>query len=448
MPTTRSSSPSPRLGSLFAPVDGASLAFFRVCFGGLIVVEVVRFFVLGRIGAYYVEPVAHFKYLGFGWVRPWPGVAMYVHFVAVGVLGAAVMLGWRYRVTSVLLALGFAYWFLLDKAQYLNHLYLTTLLGFLLACLPAERVASLDAKRRALPSVVPRWSIWLLRAQFALVYVFAGLAKVGGDWAEGNPMRDWLADREGLPVLGPWLVRDLAVPFFVYGGMLFDLFVVPLLLWRPTRVVGVALSLGFHGLNFLIFSIGIFPFMMLAATTLFFEPDWPRGFGLVRGPARTAPGPQPTPLVRRSILALLALYLALQLLVPLRHFAYRGNVHWTEEGHCFAWHMLLRSKRASPPRFLVTDPATGETWREPIERWLTERQYRKVGQWPDMAHQCALIIAAREREQNGREVEVRVQQRVSLNGRRFALLVDPTVDLAKRARSLAAADWILPLADP
>ena len=56
-----------------------------------------------------------------------------------------------------------------------------------------------------------------------------------------------------------------------------------------------------------------------------------------------------------------AAWVAIQLLVPLRHFFYPGNVSWTEEGHRFAWHMKLRSKRGVCT-YHVTDPVSGRTW--------------------------------------------------------------------------------------
>ncbi|MEE9128373.1 MAG: HTTM domain-containing protein, partial [Planctomycetota bacterium] len=66
---------------LYAPVDNASLVFFRLAFGLLMLWNVVRYIVVGRVSEYYVEPTFHFKYLGFEWVEPLPGIGMYVLFV-------------------------------------------------------------------------------------------------------------------------------------------------------------------------------------------------------------------------------------------------------------------------------------------------------------------------------------------------------------------------------
>ncbi len=73
---------------LFAPVDIASIVVFRVLFGAIMLWEVYRYAEGGRIARYYIEPVFHFKYYGFGWAAPWPELGMYLHFGALGLLGA------------------------------------------------------------------------------------------------------------------------------------------------------------------------------------------------------------------------------------------------------------------------------------------------------------------------------------------------------------------------
>ena len=53
---------SSRLGRLFQPVDGASLAVFRILFGAIMVWEVYRYFSNDWIQRYWVEPSFHFTY--------------------------------------------------------------------------------------------------------------------------------------------------------------------------------------------------------------------------------------------------------------------------------------------------------------------------------------------------------------------------------------------------
>ena len=133
---------------LFEPVDGASLAVFRILFGAIMVWEVYRYFSHDWIQRYWVEPSFHFTYHGFGWVEPLPGPWMEVLFAVLGGLAACIALGLFYRVATVLFFVGFTYTFLLEQARYLNHFYLVCLLAFLLCLVPAHRVWSRDALLR------------------------------------------------------------------------------------------------------------------------------------------------------------------------------------------------------------------------------------------------------------------------------------------------------------
>ena len=78
---------------LFRQTDIASLVYFRVVFGAILIWEVFRYFDHGWISRYYIDPAFHFTYLGFGWIEPWPGTGMYVHFILLGALALCIALG-------------------------------------------------------------------------------------------------------------------------------------------------------------------------------------------------------------------------------------------------------------------------------------------------------------------------------------------------------------------
>ena len=81
-----------------------------------------------------------------------------------------------------------------------------------------------------------------------------------------------------LGFFGEILNRESTAYFMSYGGLVYDLIVGPLLLFDRTKWLGVALSLFFHLTNKLVMNIGIFPWFMIASTTFFFDPSWPRRF--------------------------------------------------------------------------------------------------------------------------------------------------------------------------
>jgi vitamin K-dependent gamma-carboxylase len=445
---------------LFEPVDGASLAVFRILFGAIMVWEVYRYFANDWIQRYWVEPSFHFTYHGFGWVEPLPGRWMEVLFAVLGGLAACIALGLFYRLATVLFFVGFTYTFLLEQARYLNHFYLVCLLAFLLCLVPAHRVWSLDAllRKDRWPETVPTWSLWLLRAQIGLVFFFAGVAKLNGDWLQGEPLRMWLAERTDFPVIGRFFTEDVTPWLFSYGGLLFDLFVIPFLIWPRTRIFAFVAAVGFHMTNQQLFTIGIFPFLALGTALLFFPPDWPRFRWLRVG--RRRPPRQPVvaswPAAPRgwrlkpaqiTVLGVAGAFLAIQVLMPLRHFAIPGNVSWTEEGHRWSWHMKLRDKE-SDARFEVVAADDSRSIVDP-SAYLTEWQYEEMSTRPDMILQFARHVRERAPAQIGK-VEVRAEVFASLNGREPQRLIRNDADLASLERQglLGHADWIVPLETP
>ncbi len=437
--------------ALWQPVDITSLVFFRIAFGLIMVWEVYRYFAMDRVRRYYLEPGFFFSYFGFDWVKPWPGDGMYFHFAALGLLGCFIALGLFYRVSAALFFLGFTYVFLLDQSLYLNHFYLVCLISFLMVFIPAHRAFFLDARwgiaRRS--EVVPAWMLWLLRAQIGMVYFFGGVAKLNGDWLRGEPVRDWLAMRASLPVLGSLLQHEWMVWVFAYGGLFFDLLITPALLWRRTRTWAFAVAVLFHVTNSMVFRIGIFPWFMIAATTLFFSPGWPRRWFPRRKQTSAAFTPENvrSPFARRAAIMLLGVYLAFQVLVPLRHWLYPGNVNWTEEGHRFSWRMKLRDKSADA-QFYVTDTATGQTQLAEVGQYLNANQRAEMVTRPDMILQFAHQLAFEARRKGAERVEIRAFVRASLNGRASQMMIDPSVDLAAEPRTLGTAKWIMSLAEP
>jgi hypothetical protein len=441
---------------LFAPIDVAILAYFRIIFGVIMLVEIWRYFSHDWISSYYIEPTFHFTYYGFDWIQPWSGGGMYLHFYVLGALATCIILGVGYRISAPLFFLGFTYVFLLDQTNYLNHFYLISLISLLMIFVPAHRTLSIDALLR--PKIhaetAPAWTFWMLRAQIGIVYFYGGLAKLNADWLHGEPLRMWLAGRTDFPVIGSLFTEEWMILLFNYGALLFDLLIAPLLLWKRTRWPALGVAVTFHVLNSQLFDIGIFPWLMIAATLLFLPSHWPRqifNFMLRRSEDNKKEsqryGITHLKRIQKITITLLMIYFVVQLSVPLRHHFYPGDVNWTEEGHLFSWHMKLRDKEVAEAVFYVTDPASGKSWSIDPNDELTSRQANKMAARPDMILQYSHHIADELRKQGYDEIEVRAWIMVSLNDREPQLLIDPTVDLATQPRTLLSATWIMPLED-
>jgi vitamin K-dependent gamma-carboxylase len=435
---------SERLGrALGEPVDGAGLAVFRVLLGCVLVVSALRFVRRGWVEALYLAPSYHFPYAGFSWVTPL-GAYTYGLFAALALSGVALALGFHTRVAAGVACALFTYLELIDKALYLNHYYLVSLLTFLCAVLPVGAAFSLDARRRATSLRVPALAYFVLRAQIALVYVYAGLAKLNADWLfEAMPLELWLATHAGLPVVGPLLALPATAFVMSWAGALFDLGIVPLLVWRRTRALGVGLAVVFHGAIGLLFPIGVFSLVMLVALTVFFEPSWPRRFWRRAG----APPGLDSPVVGTAALTFAAAYLLIQLLLPLRCLLYPGPVNWTEEGFRFAWRVMLVEK-AGHAEFRVESERPARRFSVTPREELTPLQAGMMATQADMLVDYARHLRERYEARGWTGVKVFADVFVAYNGRPSQRFVRSDVDLSRARCVLSACDFILPLQSP
>lgn len=436
--------------ALFQPVDGAGLAVFRILFGLMMCAGLVRFMANGWIERFYGGPSFFFKFWGFGWVAVPPVPWLYVLFSVLAVAALCIAAGVFYRAAAAVFFLGFTYTQLLDVTNYLNHYYLVCLLALLLVFAPLHRTWSLDA--RCIPAhargTVPAWALWLLRLQVGTVYAYAGVAKLGTDWLlHAQPLNIWFTARMETPLIGP-LLDELWMAYAAsWGVLLFELSVVPLLLWSRSRPWIYAVIVAFHAMTRQFFDIGMFPFIMVVAATVFFAPDWPRRWLRARNgqPAPHAPVVAPGVPGRWHTLALAAMiaYAAVQVLMPLRHFLYPGDVVWNEEGMRWSWKVMLREKHGSVTYYVRT-PGSDKELQVLPRRYLDSRQEREMAAQPDLILQLAHHIADDFRARGHGDVEVRAEALVSLNGRPAQPMIDPEVDLARVSDGLAPKPWILP----
>lgn len=431
-----------------------SVAVFRILFGLLGFVAVVRFALKGWIDDLYIEPAYHFTYSGFWWIQPWPAWGMYLHFALLGLVSLGVAIGYRYRVSIVAFFLLFTYVELIDKTTYLNHYYWVSLVSFLMIFMPLNRCWSVDAmlSKSSCGDTVPVWVIWVLRGQLGVVYLFAGIAKLNPDWLfEAMPLRIWIYNSADVFLAGR-LLKDAWVAYAMsWGGVIFDLSIVGWLLWSRSRPFTYVVLVMFHVITWLLFPIGMFPWLMICAALIFFSPDWPR-----RLMAKLIPSYTYSSLpdqardfnltwISRLAVAGLVVFAIFQVLMPLRHWVYPGNVRWNEEGYRFSWRVLLTEKTGDAV-FRVRDVSTGDEWVVYPQDYLSDLQVERMANHPDMILSTAHIIADDLRSR-GREVEVRADVFVSYNGREAARLIDPTVDLAGLSPGLLPKRWVLPVAD-
>ncbi|MFK7907101.1 MAG: HTTM domain-containing protein [Chitinophagales bacterium] len=435
---------------LSRPIDIASLVFLRIVFGASMLIDVINNFASGWIYSSQIAPKMHFTYYGFGWVDSLPGWGMYAFWALMGVLSVNIMIGWKYRWSSILFAIGTIYAFLIDSADYLNHGYLICLLSVLMIFFPANRAWSVDAKRNPAiqTNTIPYWPVFLLQFQMAVVYIFGGLAKLNPDWLQAQPIKTWFAGKGNYWLIGDMITQEWFAYFISYGGLAFDLCIVPLLFFKRTRILGLIVVIFFHLTNKILFDIGVFPILSIALTLMFFTPSWARKYLEQWFPAYTVKKEsqkqelQKTQRLPQWGLGLIGIYCLLQLLIPLRHHLYPNNVAWTEQGHRFAWRMMLRHK-VGMAYFNGRNTETGKTWTIHPNPYLSQKQMRKMPVNPDMILQYADYLDE-EYKKNGMEnVAISANITVALNGRPQKPFVTPDKQLvAVNYNPFKVIDWL------
>lgn len=450
-PSQARASQSQIVRALFEPVDGASLAVFRMLFGSLMAFGLIRVMASGWIDILYGRPSYFFKYYGFAWVQVLPQWGMFALYSMTALMALGVALGCCYRFSCGLFLLGFTAIQLMDVTNYLNHYYLVILLSFLLLLAPAAQCWSLDAWRRGdKQQTIPALWVYLFRFQFATVYFFAGLAKVHPDWLiHAQPMGIWMASRTDTPIIGGLLAQGWMVYALSWAGCAYDLTIALWLSLDKTRTLAWFVVLVFHGLTNVFFDIGLFPFMMTIGSLLFFSFSWPRRysawlFGSAEAPElEESTAPRQWSRSQTLLVCGLGLYVAFQLLFPLRYLLYPGDVLWGEQGMRFSWRVMIREKNGSIT-YRLRKRGQQREWYVNAKDYLRWRQYKELSGQPDLILQLAQHIAADARRRGLGDVEVRVDALVSLNGRRSQLMIDPTVDLTQIQDGLMPADWITP----
>ena len=420
--------------TLSRPIDRAILIYFRIGAGLLMSQEMINSYLIGKFDEY-VVPKFNFSYMFFEWVKPWPFEGMLLHYLVVILSGLLVAGGICYRLSATVLFLGYTSFFLMEMSEYINHHYLYCLISFWMIFLPLKNKG---------PSTAPAWTLYLLLFHMGLAYFFGGIAKLNSDWIAGTPMDIFLSARRDYP-LGFIYSQEWAPLFFSYGGILFDLLIVPLMLIPRTRKVGLMASLVFHLSNVMMFGLATFPWFSLLLTSMFFDPSWPRKIPYFERLLPSGETVRPPSKLSPLLLSVLLAYVLVHLALPLRHFVlYPGSPNWSEEGHMFSWRMMLRSK-ASNAVFIVRNNQTLEMKIVSPKDYLTQRQINDLGGHPDMILQFSHFLRDEYQKRWDAPVSVYASSKVSLNGRPPREIIKPGVDLAKESRSLSGQKWILPL---
>ena len=436
-------------------VSIAPLAAFRILFGFIMCVSIIRFIAKGWITQLYVTPQFYFPFINAQWCTPLDSFGMHFLFVLMALSSLGILLGFHYRIATFIFFLAFTYVELLDKSNYLNHYYFVSIISFLFLFVPANRYFSLDVLRNKdkLLNKIPAYNINIFKLQLAIVYFYAGVAKLNSDWLfHALPLKIWLPARADMPIIGELLTQEWMAYVFSWTGAIYDLCIPFLLLYKRTRNAAFIAVIIFHILTGILFPIGMFPYIMILSTLIFFSAEWhERNFKWLQKTFQTnrplffsqkkpwsAAYPKLTGI-------LLVIFFIIQLLLPWRYLFYSGNLFWTEQGYRFSWRVMLMEK-AGHATFYVRNPETNNEAQINNSTYLQPYQEKQMSFQPDMMLQFAHFLEEEYQQKGIQDPEVRVEAYVTLNGRKSKLMIDPYRDLTKENINLKPKDWIIPYA--
>ena len=427
--------------------EAAPLAAFRVLFGFLIALSIIRFLAYGWVEKLYLAPTFQFTYLGFSWVKPL-GPLTYVIFFVCFISAAGVALGYRYKLSAITLFLSFTYIEAMDKTTYLNHYYFISVVSLLLCFLPANADFSLDVnQRRVCRQYVPVWSILSLKIFVGIVYFYAGLAKLNTDWLlEAQPLSIWLSTKTDIPIIGNLFEYTWLHYLFSWGGALYDLSIPFLLLNKRTRNIAFLLVIAFHVMTRILFPIGMFPWIMIAAATVFFASDMLKNiltktFNFLK--SKESINDASSHYLSKVLVGILIIS---QIALPWRYLMYPGELFWHEQGFRFSWRVMVMEKQGYTT-FRVVDKNNGEHWTVKNEDFLTNFQEKQMAFQPDFILEFAHHLGKHYGDRGHQNVQVFANSYVALNGRKSQQFIDPKINLLEHQKGFRNKTWILPFND-
>ncbi len=437
--------------------ESATLAFFRLAFGFMMLFSLIRFVSYNWVEEFYIKPQFHFTYYGFGWVKTL-GIYTYLLFIISGIAAFCVAIGFKYRIAIITFFLSFTYIELIDKTTYLNHYYFVSVISFIMIFLPANAYFSIDAVKNPKNAFqkIPSWNIDIIKLLLAIVYFYAGLAKLNSDWLiSAMPLKIWLPNNIDLPVIGSLFNENWVHYAFSWTGMIYDLGIVFLLLYKRTRIFAFVIVVIFHVLTRILFPIGVFPYIMIVSTLIFFDANFHKkclfflakmlkfNKDIFENDKILIDKKSTFDILKHTIIIL---FISFQILFPFRYLLYNNELFWTEEGFRFSWRVMIMEK-AGYTQFIIKDATLKKEIRINNGNFLTRFQEKQMSFQPDFILEYAHYLCEYYKKQGWKKPEVYVESYVALNGRLSQKYINQKINLANEYESFQPKTWILPFND-
>ena len=401
----------------------------------------------------YIDPSFHFTFYGFEWVTPL-GNYTYLLFFICGLSAFFVAIGYRYYMSIIIFFLSFTYIELMDKTTYLNHYYFVSILSFLMIFLPSNSSYSVDSYlQKKSFKYTPKWCVDSIKLLLFIVYFYSGLAKINKDWLfEAQPLKIWLTTGSyDFPLIGSNLMQQEWFHYFMsWGGMFYDLLIPFLLISTRTRVFGFLLVIFFHLFTVLLFPIGMFPYIMIMSSLIFFSSKTHKKIldFILKPFIDKIKSIREMKIINiqkeRISLIVVSVFFIIQFLFPFRYSLYPGELFWNEQGYRFSWRVMLMEKKGYTT-FKVVNKENNNSFYIMNNNFLTDFQERQMSFQPDFIIEYAHFLGTYYKNLGLNDIEIYADSYVALNGRISKRFIDPKIDLLKQKRGFKNKDWIIPL---
>ncbi|MBJ33854.1 MAG: HTTM domain-containing protein, partial [Flavobacteriaceae bacterium] len=141
--------------------------------------------------------------------------------------------------------------------------------------------------------------------------------------------------------------------------------------------------------------------------------------------------------------SVICIFLAFQLILPIRYKFYPGELFWNERGYRFSWRVMLVEKKGFT-NFKVIDKDNDKIFYVDNEAYLTEFQEKQMSFQPDFIYEFANYLGDSYTSKGFRNVEIHVDSYVTLNGRRSERLIKADTNIYKVGKAIFYKNHIIP----
>ncbi|WP_298515605.1 HTTM domain-containing protein [uncultured Kordia sp.] len=429
---------------VFKSIDVSIVAIFRIFFGMFMTYQMIYYYEIDYTFQFIFGPEVLFPYQGLEFLQPFSlGFLKVIH---AGLLISAILitLGFLYRYAMIFFFVGFSYFSFIDKTLYNNHIYLIALIAFVMIFMNADRKYSLRVKfsKKPLSKLVPAWQQNILIFLLSVVYFYGGISKLSPNWLDSN-LVGYTIDQAQSSVLTNLFPKETLIMLIKYGGLIFDLSIAFILLNKRTRLFGVILVVIFSYTNnsILFDDIGIFPFFMICATILFFDSkkvgNYVDGIFMSKSTENSEEqeavlDQNESPKFKKLTLICIFLFVAFQLVFPLRHHFLTTNPEWTGIAQKFSWRMKMQSRNVTQFTMSLVDRATSQRYNLDGTTFVTRNQFMHMPEDPyTFVHLAKYISKKLYLEQGLVNPIIKADLQVEFNGMPTQHMLDPRIDLTK-----------------